>query len=63
MISLLGVVVANLTSPPQSRINPDEIGNPQGIDYLLRNGSLYVETAQKDFSRIEKLLKIRIIKF
>jgi hypothetical protein len=36
--------------------NPDQIGNPQGIDYLLRNGSLYVETAQKDFSRIEKLL-------
>ena len=20
--------------------NPDQIGNPQGIDYLLRNGSL-----------------------
>jgi len=36
--------------------NPNQIGNPQGIDYLLRNGSLYVETAQKDFSRIEKLL-------
>ena len=36
--------------------NPDEIGNPQGIDYLLRNGSLYVETAQKDTSRILDLL-------
>jgi hypothetical protein len=36
--------------------NPDEIGNPQGIDYLLRNGSLYVETAQKDTSRILNLL-------
>ena len=36
--------------------NPDQIGNPQGIDYLLRNGSLYVETAQKDTSRILQLL-------
>ena len=36
--------------------NPDQIGNPQGIDYLLRNGSLYVETAQKDTSRILLLL-------
>jgi hypothetical protein len=36
--------------------NPDEIGNPQGIDYLLRNGSLYVETAQNDSSRILNLL-------
>ena len=36
--------------------NPSQIGNPQGIDYLLRNGSLYVETAQKDTSRILLLL-------
>jgi hypothetical protein len=36
--------------------NPDQIGNPQGIDYLLRNGSLYVETANQDTSRILKLL-------
>jgi hypothetical protein len=36
--------------------NPDQVGNPQGIDYLLRNGSLYVETAQKDTSRISQLL-------
>ena len=36
--------------------NPDQVGNPQGIDYLLRNGSLYVETAQKDTSRIFQLL-------
>jgi len=36
--------------------NPDQVGNPQGIDYLLRNGSLYVETAQKDTSRILQLL-------
>jgi hypothetical protein len=36
--------------------NPDQVGNPQGIDYLLRNGSLYVETANQDTSRILKLL-------
>jgi hypothetical protein len=57
MISLLGVVVGNLTLKPHlSRKIPDQIGNPQGIDYLLRNGSLYVETAQKDTSRILQLL-------
>lgn len=36
--------------------DPNQIGNPQGIDYLLRNGSLYVETANQDTSRILKLL-------
>jgi len=36
--------------------NPDQVGNPQGIDYLLRNGSLYVQTADTDTSRILKLL-------
>ena len=36
--------------------NPDQVGNPQGIDYLLRNGSLYVATADKDTSRILQLL-------
>jgi hypothetical protein len=36
--------------------NPDQVGNPQGIDYLLRNGSLYVATANQDTSRILKLL-------
>jgi len=36
--------------------NPSQIGNPQGIDYLLRNGSLYVETAVRDTSRITSLL-------
>jgi len=36
--------------------DPSQIGNPQGIDYLLRNGSLYVETANQDTSRILKLL-------
>jgi hypothetical protein len=36
--------------------DPDQIGNPQGIDYLLRNGSLYVQTAETDTSRILKLL-------
>jgi hypothetical protein len=36
--------------------DPSQIGNPQGIDYLLRNGSLYVETADKDTSRIFQLL-------
>lgn len=36
--------------------DPSQIGNPQGIDYLLRNGSLYVETADKDTSRIISLL-------
>ena len=36
--------------------DPDQIGNPQGIDYLLRNGSLYVQTADTDTSRILKLL-------
>ena len=36
--------------------NPDQIGNPQGIDYLLRNGSLYVATANEDTDRILKLL-------
>jgi hypothetical protein len=41
------------TSIPE---DPDQIGNPQGIDYLLRNGSLYVATANQDTSRILKLL-------
>ena len=36
--------------------NPDQIGNPQGIDYLLRNGGLYVTTANQDTDRILKLL-------
>ncbi len=36
--------------------DPDQVGNPQGIDYLLRNGSLYVQTADTDTSRILKLL-------
>ena len=36
--------------------DPDQIGNPQGIDYLLRNGSLYVATAQQDTSRVLQLL-------
>lgn len=36
--------------------NPDQVGNPQGIDYLLRNGSLYVQTADTDTSRILNLL-------
>ena len=36
--------------------NPDQVGNPQGIDYLLRNGGLYVQTADTDTSRILKLL-------
>lgn len=36
--------------------DPSQIGNPQGIDYLLRNGSLYVQTAETDTSRILKLL-------
>ena len=36
--------------------NPDQVGNPQGIDYLLRNGGLYVATANEDTDRILKLL-------
>ena len=36
--------------------NPDQVGNPQGIDYLLRNGGLYVATANQDNDRILKLL-------
>jgi hypothetical protein len=36
--------------------DPDQVGNPQGIDYLLRNGGLYVATANQDTSRILKLL-------
>jgi hypothetical protein len=56
MISKVGVVVANLTSQTPIPDQISDIGLPQGIDYLLRNGSLYVETAQKDTSRILNLL-------
>jgi hypothetical protein len=43
-----------ITTPIPDQLS--DIGLPQGIDYLLRNGSLYVETAQKDTSRILNLL-------
>ena len=36
--------------------NPDQIGNPQGVDTFLRNGSLYGQSANDDFNRINEFI-------
>jgi hypothetical protein len=48
-----------ITTPIPDQLS--DIGLPQGVDTFLRNGSLYGESAENDYSRINEFLKIQLV--